>query len=142
MIKVKLLERPPTLRSILGNTKSNLSRAMTESAKLVKDNIKAELRDPNKTGTAKPKSRRRASPARRSAAGESLARDTGASERLISSDKTSDTSVKVGFKENPFGFDYVAYQELENNRPTMQKAVEKSLKGIENIFDKNLKPKK
>ena len=140
MIKIKI-EKPPTLRSIIGNTKANLNKSMNEAADLVKKNIKAELRSPNKTGSIATGSNKRFS-ARRSARGESLARDTGASEQLIASDKQSDTSIVVGFKENPFGSNYIAYQELSNNRPTMQKAIEKSLQGIENIFDKNLKPKK
>lgn len=153
MIIIKL-QKPPLLRDILGNTKTNIARSLKMSSKLVKSNIKKELRSPNKSGTlvanfnGKKSANvntaygiRRRFSERRSAVGESLARDTGASERLISSEIQGNT-MKAGFKENPFGFDYISYQENEKNRPTLKKAVEKSERGIDYIFDKNLKPKK
>ncbi len=129
------------ISGMLGNIKSDINLSLKEAGTLVKSNIKAELRSPNKTGATKPSRRFRASPRRRSAPGESLARDTGASERLISSEKTGNSKMEVGFKENPYGFDYIAYQELERNRPTVQFAVEKSFDEIQNIFERNLTPK-
>lgn len=140
MIKISV-NKPLLLKDIMGNTRANINRSLRMSGKLVKFNIKKELRSPNKTGVEKKNIRSRVSPLRRSAIGESLARDTGASERLIASNLQGESLI-VGFKPNPFGFDYVAFHEEENNRPTMKKAVENSLRGIDYIFDKNLKPKK
>jgi hypothetical protein len=128
------------LSAIIGNLKTNINKSLKESSQVLKKNIKEELRSPNKTGALKSGRRKRFSE-RRSASGESLARETGASERLISSQSLSNSTVEVGFLENPFGFDYVAYQELEKNRPTVEKAGENSLKEIETIFDKNFTPK-
>lgn len=143
------------LSAIIGNLKTNINKSLKESSQVLKKNIKEELRSPNKTGAfvkgfSKGKNstyaitasgRRKRFSERRSASGESLARETGASERLISSQSLSNSTVEVGFLENPFGFDYVAYQELEKNRPTVKKAGENSLKEIETIFDKNFTPK-
>ena len=126
---------------LMGNIKADISRSLTESANTVKKNIKAELRSPNKTGDLKTSRRFRASPGRRSASGESLARDTGRSEKLITSSKTSGSKVEVGFAENPNGYNYVAAQEESNNRPTMELAIKKSIPTIQKIFETNLKPK-
>lgn len=132
---------------IMGNLKADIARSLEQSASLVKKNIVAELRSPNKSGTEVGKSiisqgrRIRRFSSRRSAKGESLARDTGRSEKLIDFEMSGSKSVEVGFKSNPQGFDYVAYQELEKDRPTMQKAIANSIEGINNIFEKNLTPK-
>lgn len=129
-----------SLSGIISDIKQGRAAAFKETADLIKSNIKAELRSSNKTGAQKRSTRFRASPSRRSAAGESLARDTGASELLIDSDISSNT-MEVGFKKNPKGFDYVAYQEDHNHRPTMELAIKKSLAEIERIFERNLTPK-
>jgi hypothetical protein len=113
----------------------------------LRKNIIAELRSPNKSGTEVGKftisqgRRIRRFSSRRSAIGESLARETGRSEALIDFEMVGSNAVEVGFKHNPHGFDYVAYQELEKNRPTMEKAIANSIEGINNIFEKNLTPK-
>lgn len=133
--------------SAKGLIRANISRFLDEASKIVEKNIKAELRSKNKTGTEVGDSsyvqgqRFKRFSTRRSAVGESLARETGRSERLISSEKVGSTGVKIGFEENPLGFDYVAFHEEENNRPTMQLAIDKSLKEIESIMDKNFRPK-
>jgi hypothetical protein len=122
--------------------KGDIARSLKESTNIIKKNIRKELRDPNKTGVLKPLSRRRSgSPRRRSAPGESLARDTGNSERLISSIKISNTRRYVGFKKDLNGFDYLAFQENQRNRPTLQKAVAKSVNEIKLVWQKNLRPK-
>ena len=125
--------------NVFGNIKSDINKSLVQSTKVIKDNIKAELRSPNKTGSLKKKRIRFSS--RRSAFGESLARDTGDSERLISSSNIGNLKVEVGFLDNPSGFNYIQFQEIERNRPTMEKAVENSLNEINQIFDRNLKPK-
>lgn len=155
-IDVNFDSRILNISSIVGNIKSNLNKSLKESAIVIKNNIKAELRSPNKSGTlvttfaagktsalgaSRYGRRSRRYSERRSAKGESLARDTGASEQLIASSLKNNSQLEVGFLENPHGFEYIKYQELEQDRPTVKKAVENSLKEIERIFDKNLTPK-
>lgn len=115
-----------------------ISKSLSETNVVLKDAIKKELRSPNKTGELKPRNRYKAFSERRSASGESLARFSGASEKLIASEK-SGHKARVGFKENPYGFDYIAYQELERNRPTVAKALKKSKYKIHSIFRRNIK---
>ena len=126
---------------LMGNIKADIARSLTQSTTEVKKNIKSELRSPNKTGTVKTSRRFRSSPGRRSAPGESLARDSGRSERLISSSGVSGSKSEVGFLENPNGYNYIAGQEELNNRPTMEIAIKKSLPRIQKIFESNLRPK-
>ncbi|MFT6842663.1 MAG: hypothetical protein ACJASR_001432 [Psychroserpens sp.] len=123
------------ISSITGNIKSNFSRALDQSGELIEQNIKSELRSANKTGTIK------RTGSRRSAPGESLARDTGKSEKLIGSNKVGSNKLYVGFAPNTLGYDYIKEQEESNNRPTMELAIKKSLNKIQSIFDSNMKPK-
>lgn len=125
---------------VIGNIKNKRSRAFREIAKIGKADIKKELRS-SKTGQFKPEyliSRYRASPVRRSAAGESLARETGASERLITSQKELD-KLHIGFKNNPSGDNYVYEHETANNRPTIGKSKRRTnpsvIKVMQKIFD-------
>jgi hypothetical protein len=67
-----------------------------------------------------------------------LARDSGASEKLISSSNQGD-SVKIGFLENPLGFNYVAFHEEDNNRPTIKKSLERSVPKIIAAVNRNFK---
>lgn len=125
---IRLASPIPNLRSIIGNIKIKRNQAFREIAKEGKADIKVELRSP-KSGNSKPArriSRYRNSPVRRSASGESLARDTGASEKLITSSQEGD-SLKVGFLQNPSGVNYVRNQEEDNNRPTVRKSMERTL---------------
>jgi len=130
-----------------GIVKDHISSFLEEASKIIEKNIKAELRSPNKTGTAvgdfsysQGRKFKRFSK-NRSAVGESLARETGKSERLISSTRVGSRAMEIGFLDNPNGFDYVAYHEEDNSRPTLKNAVDKSLKEIEAIIDKNFMPK-
>jgi len=136
-----VLDRPiVNPAKIIGDIKSRTSRAFSEIAPIARDDIKKELRSP-KSGAAKPArrlARFRLSPARRSATGESLARDTGQSEKLIKTNKKQN-NLEVGFLENPFGFNYVAYQELENRRPTIKKSRERTLPKVISIVNRNFK---
>lgn len=142
MIKITRSKRSVGVENLSSNLKMGLSRSLNQSASAVKFNIKKELRSPNKSGAVKTRSRLRGgSPARRSAPGESLARDTGRSERLIDSSKIGSTLMRVGFRKDPAGFDYVSYQEEVNDRPTMELAIKKSLSTIQDIFEKNLTPR-
>jgi hypothetical protein len=115
-----------------------INKSLSETSVVLKKAIKDELRSPKKSGELKPRSRYKAFSERRSAAGESLARDSGASEKLISSSKFANTA-RVGFKVNPYGFDYVGFHEAENNRPTVAKALKKSKYKIHSIFRNNIK---
>jgi hypothetical protein len=126
---------------IMKDIKTEINKSLQESANIVKENIKKELRSPQKTGTIKTSRRFRSSPLRRSAPGESLARDTGRSEKLINSSNISSSKIEVGFLENPDGFNYVEHQELEKNRPTMELSIKKSIDKIQQTFEKNLQPK-
>ena len=123
-----------SLSGIIGDIKQGRAAAFRETADLIKSNIKAELYGP-KTGVINTNAPR----GRRSKPGQSLARDTGASEKLIDSEISSNT-MAVGFKRNPKGFDYVVHHE-ERFRPTMELAIKKSLAEIERIFERNLTPK-
>lgn len=125
-------------KNVIGNLKIKRSKAFREISKIGKEDIKTEMRS-TKTGRPKPQailSRYRLSPARRSAAGESLARDTGASERLIASVKDVD-KLKIGFKNDPNGDNYVLEHEISNNRPTVRKSMERTLPKARKIFLKN-----
>jgi hypothetical protein len=138
-MRIKLEGRIPSLHGIIGNIATKRSRAFNQIAKQGKEDIKKELRSP-KRGIAKSRRalRYKASPARRSARGESLARDTGASENLISSSKEG-SILKIGFLENPYGMNYVAYHEEENRRPTIKKSRQKTLPKIISIMNENFK---
>lgn len=128
-------------KTLAADIKSRKIKVLREIAKAGKESIKEELRSPNKTGTTKSARRRaryRRSPERRSAVGESLARDTGVSEKLITS-TLNNSSVDIGFKENPFGFNYVAWQELENERPTIAESLTRTSIKIRDILNKNYK---
>jgi hypothetical protein len=130
----------PDIRKIIGNINAKRSVAFSEISPLAKKAIIAELRS-RKSGVSKSRnraSRFRISPARRSAWGESLARDTGASEKLITTQKVGN-NLNVGFLENPYGFNYVAFNEIERNRPTVRKAKEKTLPNVIAIIGKNFK---
>ena len=100
----------------------------------MKKEVKAEMRSP-KTGRLKPQSRIRrypASPPRRSAPGEGLARDTGALERLIASNRVNGNKAVVGFLKNKNGFNYARYWEFEaiKKRPTLFNAYRQSKPAI------------
>lgn len=143
---IKLAAPIPNIRNIIGNIKTKRSQTFREIAREGKADIKVELRLP-KSGTAKLARRKkygrtilagRVSPARRSASGESLARDSGASEKLISSSKQGD-SIKIGFLDDPLGFNYVAFHEDENNRPTIKKSMQRTLPKMIAAVNRNFK---
>lgn len=118
--------------------KRELRKSLIESAKVVKSNIKTVMREP-KHGVFKSKAslRFKASPIRRSALYEGLARDTGRAESRIANTPPQNNSIDVGFKKEN-SFDYVKYWEF-NGRPTLSISSGRSLKDIKNIFQRNLK---
>lgn len=135
-----ILSKIPNIKNIIGNVKIRRSQAFREIARQGKIDIKTELRS-KKSGNPKSArriSRYRASPVRRSASGESLARDTGASEKLISSSQQGDI-LKVGFLANPIGWNYVAEQEESNNRPTIKKSMGRTLPKVIAAMNRNFK---
>ena len=123
--------------------KMNLSRSLRQSSTAVKINIRKEMRS-HKSGVVKRKITA-LSPIRRSRAGQSLARDSGDSAKLISTSKLTGSATEVGFKKDPRGFDYINFWENEVQkkfqRPTMELAIKKSLSKIQDIFEKNLTPR-
>lgn len=125
---------------ILGNIQGKIASALREISPIGKQDIKSELRSKKKTGREKSKKRQAmypASPARRSARGESLARDTGASEKLITSDVIG-SQLNIGFAKN--GKDnYVAENELYYDRPTVEKSMNKTLRKVESIMNSKFK---
>ena len=132
--------KAPDIRKIIGNIKIKRNKVFREIAPIAKADIKTELRSP-KTGASKSArrtARYSASPARRSASGESLARDTGRSEKLITTSKEAN-KLDVGFLENPWGLNYVAYNEEERNRPTIKHSYNKTLPKIIAAVNRNFK---
>lgn len=126
------------IENIQSRMKQDIRRSLYQSAKVVKTNIKTIMREP-KSGVLKPKSslRFRASPIRRSAVGEGLARETGRAEKRIANSNIKNNTIEVGFKKQN-DFDYVKYWEF-NGRPTLSIAGGRSLKDIKSIFERNLK---
>jgi len=118
---------------------AGIKRALKQTVSVIKENTKNIMRE-EKTGVEKPLALRRfrASPIRRSAIGEALARDTGASERLITGNVNGNGTAEVGFAENPWGFDYIAFHE-DNKRPTLKKAGQKSKDKIKQIVENNIR---
>lgn len=132
------------LKKIDLNIKNESTEFLLDAAKIVEKNTLKELRSPLKTGTIKPKYRKKFSTSfstRRSAKGESLASDTGHLESLLNSDKISPNQSVVGFFENKNGYDYASFHEKKNHRPTLEKALNNSIKEIESLFDRKLKPR-
>jgi hypothetical protein len=130
------------IEDIKNNCKVKLKKTLRESCVVVKNNLKKELRAGDKVGVLKSLAYQRrypASPIRRSAIGQSLARDTGRSERNISFD-VENSSAKVGFLS--FEDDYIAKWEFSSKqkRNTMSNAIDKSLESIKRKFETNLKP--
>ena len=125
---------------ILGNIQGKIASALREISPIGKQDIKSELRSKKKTGVKKSPRRLAkypASPARRSARGESLARDTGSSEKLITSDVIG-SQLNIGFAKN--GKDnYVAENELYYDRPTVEKSMNKTLRKVESIMNSKFK---
>lgn len=126
-------------------TKSGLRKTLNESALVIKQQLKAELRSKKSGAIKKYQSQRRrysASPQLRSRAGESLARDTGQSEKKIKSN-INGSKLTVGFLNFGNEFNYVSYWEKEvgesKKRPTLLIAKNKSLSKIQEIYRKNLK---
>lgn len=126
------------LNAVQLKMKREIRKSLYESAKVVKDNIKTVMREP-KSGAFKPKSslRFKASPIRRSAVGQGLARDTGRAESRIASTSPQNNSISIGFKKEN-SFDYVKYWEF-NGRPTLSISGGRSLRDIKSIFERNLK---
>lgn len=126
------------LNAVQLKMKREIRKSLYESAKVVKDNIKTVMREP-KSGAFKPKSslRFKASPIRRSAIGQGLARETGHAESRIASTNPQHNSISVGFKKEN-SFDYVKYWEF-NGRPTLSISGGRSLRDIKSIFERNLK---
>jgi len=110
--------------------KMNISKAIKDSAGIVKQSIASEFKKP-KTGVRNIKNQYEQ---KRSSLGESLAKDSGDSLKNLEIQNLG-TSAIVGIVS--FGTDYVKAWEKE--RPTMQPAADKSLQKIEEIFTKNLK---
>lgn len=118
--------------------KINNRRALKETANFLKEQIKKEMRL-RKTGELKTRTRRLrypASPVRRSASGESAARDTGLAEKSINVTTFTNTS-NIGFKGK--ANKYMSILELDKNRPTLSNVEKKSLKRILTIFRKHTK---
>lgn len=139
-MRITLATRIIDPRKIIGNLRIKRSKAFSQIAPIAKQDIKTELRSP-KSGIRKPKARiarYRASPARRSAAGESLARDTGRSEKLIAAQKNID-SLSIGFLESPDGDNYVSNWELDGDRPTIADSRTRSLEKINSIINRHFK---
>jgi len=128
---------------ILGNIQGKIASALREISPIGKQDIKSELRSKNKLGKLKSKKRQArypASPARRSAEGQSLARDTGASERLITSNVIG-SKLNIGFAKNTKdkNGDYVLEKELYWERPTVEISMNKTLRKVESIMDSKFK---
>jgi len=141
-IRININSYKAIIEDIKNNCKVKLKKTLRESCVVVKNNLKKELRSSDKVGELKPLAYQRrypASPIRRSAIGQSLARDTGKSERNISYD-IENSSAKVGFLS--FEDDYIAKWEFSKNekRPTMLNAINKSSESIKKKFEINLKP--
>lgn len=126
-------------------TKSKIRKTLNESALVVKNNLKKELRKAKKGAIKDYQAKRRrypTSPLRRSKAGESLARDTGNSEKKIKSNITGSV-IDIGFLKFGNEFNYMKYWEFDvsegRKRPTMLITKNKSLAKINSIFRKNLK---
>lgn len=143
MIRITRSKNTVGVANFSSKLKMNLSRSLKQSSTAVKINIRKEMRSP-KAGFEK-KNLKVLSPIRRSRAGQSLARDSGDSAKLISTSKLTGSSTEVGFKKDPKGFDYINYWENEAQkkfqRPTMELAIKKSLSKIQDIFEKNLTPR-
>lgn len=129
------------LSSIELNIKQNATEFLDDAGKIIEKNILKELRSPNKTGVEKTGRARFKTTfsSRRSARGESLASDTGHLEKLISSSRVSQNTVAVGFLDNSPDYNYALYHEEKNNRPTLEKALQSSVKEIESLLDKKSK---
>ncbi|MCE2688135.1 MAG: hypothetical protein LW595_06295 [Rickettsiales bacterium] len=141
-INVNNISYKHIIEDIKNNCKVKLKKTLRESCLLIKDNLKKELKSKDKIGALKSLAYQRkypASPIRRSAIGQSLARDTGKSERNISYD-IENSSAKIGFLS--FEDDYIAKWEFSKNekRPTMLNAINKSSESIKKKFEINLKP--
>lgn len=139
-MRIQLVGKIPNIKNIIGNIQTKRGQAFNQIARIGKQDIKTELRLP-KSGeekSARRVARYRKSPARRSAQGESLARDTGRSEKLIASDKVGNR-LDIGFLENPYGMDYVAFNEAERNRPTIKHSMNRTLPKIQAIMNEVFK---
>lgn len=143
MIKITKAKGSVKVQNFSSKVKMDISRSLHQSSTLVKINIRKEMRSP-KSGYQKTKITP-LSPIRRSRAGQSLARDSGDSAKLISTSKLTGSATEVGFKKDPRGFDYINFWENEVQkkfqRPTMELAIKKSLSKIQDIFEKNLTPR-
>lgn len=143
MIKITKAKGSVKVQNFSSKVKMDISRSLHQSSTLVKINIRKEMRSP-KSGYQKTKITP-LSPIRRSRAGQSLARDSGDSAKLISTSKLTGSATEVGFKKDPRGFDYINFWENEApekfQRPTMELAIKKSLSKIQDIFEKNLTPR-
>lgn len=124
--------------------KKNATEFLDDASKIIAKNISKELLSPIKSGVENPRQRSRTS-YRRSTKSESLAYDRGDLMTLIARSKNSPNSFSVGFLKspttvnNPRGFDYAAYHEEANNRPTLEKAFEASKSELESLLDKKSK---
>lgn len=139
-MRIALVGKMPNINTIIGNIKTKRSQAFRQIARVGKDDIKTELRSP-KSGeekSARRVARYKLSPARRSARGESLARDTGRSEKLIATDKVGNR-LDIGFLENPHGMNYVAFNEEERNRPTIEHSMKRTLPKVQAIMNEVFK---
>jgi hypothetical protein len=123
----------------LKKLEAGIKRTLKQTVSVIKENAKSVMRE-EKSGVLKSASLRRyrASPIRRSAIGEALARETGASEKLITGNINGNNTAEVGFANNPNGFDYVRFWE-DRGRPTLQKAVDKSKDKIKQIITNNIR---
>jgi regulator of replication initiation timing len=123
----------------LKKLEAKIKRTLKQTVSVIKENAKSVMRE-EKTGVLKSASLRRyrASPIRRSAIREALARETGASEKLITGNINGNNTAEVGFAENPWGFDYIAFHE-DNKRPTLKKAGQKSKDKIKQIVTNNIR---
>lgn len=139
-MRISLIGKIPNVRTVIGNINIKRGQAFNQISKIAKNDIKTELRSP-KSGlekSARRVARYKTSPARRSASGESLARDTGRSEKLITAEKEG-SKLNVGFLENPFGMNYVAFNEKERNRPTIRHSMNRTLPKAQAIMNEVFK---
>jgi hypothetical protein len=137
-MRIQLVGKIPNIKTIIGNIQVKRGQAFNQIARIGKQDIKTELRSP-KSGeekSARRVARYRKSPARRSAEGESLARDTGRSEKLIASDKVG-SRLDIGFLEAQDGNNYVA--KWEPVRPTIKHSMNRTLPKIQAIMNEVFK---
>lgn len=128
------------LNQIIGNIQINTNKALREAAEVVNSNIKKEFKATNKRGVTNLNNQYAK---RRSTNGQSLAKDTGvAMDDLLTISKPNSSTIEGGFLDNSAGKggNYIAEWD-EGGRSVIKPALDKGLRAIETIFNKNFSPK-